>query len=295
MNKQNVSLLICTWMTLLPNLVLAVETINSNVSSEEVTKVKDIKSAVSKELSSFYAYRPNYIGYSAYNSINDDKGSLKFQLSIKYELLQDTNIFFGYTQKSFWSIQKPSAPFAENNFSPEAFYIFDNTKKTIKIQDYLPDYLKYVQFGVFRHESTGEAGSGSHGWNTSYIEPTFAFGKYFTVTPKIWIPAPFCSERTSAPDNPDIYKYYGYGEINAKYAFDDLAQLSATFRHGTEQGKYGIESKIDFGLKPIAKLLGIGINPNPTLFVQIWNGYGESLKNYNQNTTNLVIGITAIR
>lgn len=197
-------------------------------------------------------------------------------------------MFFGYTQKSFWSIQKISAPFSENNFSPELFYVWHNKTSAGR-------FLPHVQLGIARHESTGESGPGSHGWNTTYVEPTFQFGGHVSLIPRLWAPVFFLSKSTAAPDNPDIFDFFGYGDLTAIFAYDERTQLSTTFRHGTKGNAYGVQSQLDVGLSTITKLLGKTLPFNPTFFIQVWNGYGESLKKYNRNTTDVIVGISAIR
>ncbi len=282
-------------------------------SKEENAKAElpgDWSDIVENNIGKFTSYRKSYLGYSLYNDDSYDKGQLKFQFSFKYQLigspkkekkkdLPDENIlkdasdkenrkwfnnfYFGYTQKSIWSIQKLSKPFEENNYAPEAFYIYDNREHE--------SILKYIIFGIFRHESTGESGAGSHGWNINYIEPYFGLGENVVVSTKLWIPAFFMS-KSSAFEDPNMLDFYGYGELSAKWRFWKTSQLSSTFRHGTKRGKYAVEAQLDLDLN----VLGLkNAYFNPTLFVQVWKGYGETLKTFNKNTTDIIIGVSATR
>jgi outer membrane phospholipase A len=271
----------------------------------------------------FTSFRKNYIGYSVYNDDGSDKGELKFQLSLKYQLIglpdreklvcspekgtlkcvpgteqkitepdEDSrkwfnNFFFGYTQKSLWSIQKLSKPFKENNYSPEFFYIYDNTDN--KKND---NMLRYVILGIYKHESTGEGGAGSHGWNINYVEPFFQFGKDVAVSTKLWMPYFFIS-KDKAFEDPNMLDFYGYGELNAKWRFWKSSQLSTTFRHGLRRGKYGLETQLDMDLNAFGFKKNDYINP--AFFVQVWKGYGETLKTFDRNTLNIIVGISAIR
>jgi outer membrane phospholipase A len=69
----------------------------------------------SKDSGSFYPYLPTYIGYTTNHSDPENRYELKFQVSVKYELIEESDWYFAYTQKSFWSTQKLSAPFRESN------------------------------------------------------------------------------------------------------------------------------------------------------------------------------------
>lgn len=241
--------------------------------------------------SNFQSYRPSYFGYRLSHSDENNEDEIKFQLSLKYQLVEDvktdinivnavsSNWFFGYTQKSFWSIQESSEPFRESNFSPELF-------KEYTREDWSQDKaLKSIRFGFIQHESTGESGTGSQGWNISYIEPIFKFGK-LSVAPKIWVPALFQSKTDMAPDNPDIFDFYGHGEIKVYYVQTKRLSHSLMYRQGDNSDLYGFRWQTDYS----ARLL----DWTPKVFIQYWSGYGESLKDYNNKTTGLIVGLSAV-
>jgi len=265
---------------------------STTASAEEPLKTEPYF-GISKEDPLFKSYRPSYFGIRLNHSDKNYEGEVKFQLSLKYQLTdKDTlknmkwmnriskNWFFGYTQKSFWSIQEPSAPFRENNFSPEFF-------KEIDYNNWNDDNaLKLLRFGLFQHESTGEAGPNSHGWNRTYLEAVFKYGDLI-VSPKIWVPALFSSKEHAAPDNPDIFDYYGYGELTLYYQQSDNIIHSMTYRQGHNRDLYGFLWQTDFSLFSIGDW-------TPRLFVQYWSGYGESLIDYNHNTHGIVAGLSAV-
>lgn len=262
------------------------ETEKSNTPDEVLGRVGRITTT-------FYSYRPSYFGYTAYHSDDDAQGQLKFQLSLKYEIAKESNFFFGYTQKSFWSIQKTSAPFEESNFAPEFFYLKVRAGQSSGFM------FKSIQTGAI-HESSGEGGSASRGWNRYYVEPTFLFYRV-AVTPKLWAPLPPGDNDRGASDNPDIYRYYGYGELVVVYRSPDLGQHSLLYRRGQDRDKHGFQYQLDIKVGEIRCLFSDSERCSnddpwgPKLFVQWWSGYGESLKNYNRETRSLVVGISAIR
>ena len=247
---------------------------------------------VGDEDTNFKSYRPSYFGYRVNHSDENQEGEIKFRLSLKYQITQDDvtqdmplvnalarNWYFAYTQKSFWSIQESSQPFRESNFSPEFF-------KEIQYSRWdSDDVFKLLRFGLYQHESTGEAGVGSHGWNITYLEPIFKYGK-FTLAPKLWAPVFFRSKDKAAPDNPDIFDYYGYGEIKLFYEQTDDFKHSVMYRQGDNSDLYGFRWQTDFALR--------GRDWNPKIFFQFWSGYGESLKDYNNKTHGFVIGLSAV-
>ena len=266
------------------------------VLSPVLVSAEDLKSTslygIGDEDINFKSYRPSYFGYRVSHSNKDNEGEIKFQLSLKYQVTRSdvfedklyankvlSNWYFGYTQKSFWSIQKNSAPFRESNFSPEFF-------KEAHFSEWdSVDVFKFLRFGLYQHESTGEAGIGSHGWNLTYIEPVWKFSD-LTLAPKIWVPVLFTSKENAAPDNVDIFDYYGYGEIKLAYDQSRSLRHSLMYRQGKDSDKYGFQWQTDFAFN-WDKL-------NPKIFFQYWSGFGESLKDYNNNTNGLVLGLSAV-
>jgi phospholipase A1 len=238
-------------------------------------------------------YLPIYIGFTPYHSDSSNFGELKFQFSAKFEILSESEWYFAYTQKSFWSIQKLSQPFRESNFSPETFYQFKESDL---------DWLPAVQIGFFRHESTGEGGVGSHGWNTSYLEPIIHWNNLYVI-PRVWAPLLFNRDR-AAPDNPDIFRYFGYGNLTAIYGFKNYIQLSLALRYAPIDGSVTWEGQIDLSCRKISDITSKIINKsegkfckkvNPSLFFQGRSGYGEGLKTYNVKTSSLVAGISLVK
>ena len=100
----------------------------------------------------FKAYKSNYIIF------DPDDTEIKFQFSIKFQLASIAvienpwkfvdNFYFGYSQKSFWDVGEPSAPFADHNFNPEFFYAVGE----------LDGLLTGYRIGLLEHESNGEDG-----------------------------------------------------------------------------------------------------------------------------------------
>ncbi len=252
----------------------------------------NLPSRYSKNPGAFHSYLPTYFGYTVDNSDSDNVRELKFQFSVKYEVLENSDWYFGYTQKSFWSIQKSSAPFRETNYSPDTFWL---SKTGIS-------WMPVVQVGIYRHESTGEAGAGSHGWDITYLEPVFHWNN-LSIIPRVWAPSFIqgFNPNKSAPDNPDIFKYLGYGKLSAVYGKESVGQLSLSLQHATIDNSITWEAQADLSWKSIAevvnRIFGFGHSPewNPFYFIQARNGYGDGLKTYNVRTSSVVLGISLVR
>ncbi len=280
-------------LLLLACLVISVVSLQTASAFADDENQDHLPARYSSEADSFHSYLPSYMGYSLDNSVPGNKGELKFQFSVKYELIADTDWYFGYTQKSFWSIRKESAPFRETNFSPETFWL------------YKPEgisWLPVVQVGMYRHESTGEDGNGSRGWDLTYLEPAFHWNGIYVIA-RVWAPSVVqgFNKTKAAPDNPDIFKYQGYGRLTVIYGNDSDVQLSLSLQHAPTDNSIAWESQADVPWKTVAKILrplfGIDYIPkwNPSYFIQARNGYGEGLKTYNVKTSSVVFGVSLVR
>lgn len=274
------------------HVVLRVLMLGAFIFSSAVAQAEQFTFAplgIGEEDTNFKSYRPSYFGLRVSDTNKDNIGEVKFQLSLKYQITKHdvvsdmaffnpalSNWYFGYTQKSFWSIQRTSAPFREINFSPEFF-------KEIHFSDDNEDGFKFLRFGLYQHESTGEAGVGSHGWNTTYLEPVFKYGEV-TLAPKVWVPAFFLAKKHTAPDNPDIFEYLGYTDIKAFYEPNKSWHHSLSYRQGKVAKRFGVQWQTEYALS----------SSNAKVFMQYWAGYGESLKDYNVKTNGLVVGFSTV-
>ena len=173
-----------------------------------------IKQIISSSFEIF-PYKDNYFLPFTYD-LNEKKGreqgEAKFQISFKKPI---TYNFFGlnetiniaYSQTSYWQIYKESAPFRETNYKPEIYVLFPYVK------------LEHTALKAYKislmHESNGRENETSRSWNRVYIEGFFQVSKVF-ISAKAWTRIP-----DKKDDNPHIYKYYGYGEIEIAHIYRD--------------------------------------------------------------------------
>jgi phospholipase A1 len=80
-------------------------------------------------------------------------------------------------------------------------------------------------------------------------------------------------------DNPDISDYLGHYELLGIYKYDQY-QITNMVRHNFEKGNGAIELGFSFPLW--GRLRG---------FVQYFNGYGESMIDYNHKVQRIGLGI----
>ena len=235
-------------------------------------------------------YKPNYVLPLTYNSrpntdLQDqlDQTEVKFQISLKVPLakgvLGDGHLSFGYTQLSFWQAYNHdiSASFRETDYEPEL------TLAYLKDVDFWGFANRAVIFG-FVHQSNGRDLPLSRSWNRLYAQ--FVFERrnlYVSLKPWWRIPEEEKTDPTDTQgdDNPDIEDYAGRGEITTFYRAGRHSfglQVRNNFR--LEHNRSGVQ--LDWSM-PVYESLSV--------YVQYYNGYGESLVDYDQYVNRIGLGV----
>lgn len=215
-------------------------------------------------------YSPDYSGQDS---------ELVFQISAKLRLYR--GLYFGYTQRSFWSIldSDDSRPFRESDYNPELFY------RWIPGSD--PDDFWGLDLGI-EHESNGQSMPDSRSWNRIYAAPFLVDGPAVYYL-KLWYRIPEDDKEDpldpKGDDNPDIEDYYGYGELRWQRRLGEGHQLATMVRGNPAEAKGALQ--IEYTLP----------NRSDLFFYQlyIWHGYGESLLDYNDVVTRVGLGIALTR
>lgn len=203
-----------------------------------------------------------------------------FQLSIKYLLAEGvlgklSTIEVGYTNRSFWQAYNSdiSKPFRETNHEPELMFSW-------QLQD---QWLEHV--GVsFNHQSNGQTSSLSRSWNRIIFEGAKLSGKNIWFG-RAWWRWPEGKEGEpfdpSDNDNPDIDDYLGYGELHYLRVMNEHS-FTVMMRNNLQrdENRGALEISYSFPLTP--RIKG---------FVQYFNGYGESLIDYNVYQERIGFGI----
>jgi len=234
-------------------------------------------------------HRPTYLLPVAYNSrINNapyadtepglaaKHNEIKFQLSFKVPLVKGLlfgkgTMAFGYTQQSFWQAYNGnySSPFRETNHEPELLFTYPTNYRLFGMHGRLLTLS-------LNHQSNGRSDPLSRSWNRVMLD--FILEKddlYMSFKPWWRIP-----EETASDDNPDIEDYLGQFELRALQLYRDHS-LGIMLRNNLRQENRGA-LQIDYTF-PIKKRLNG--------YVQIFNGYGESLIDYDHSSNRIGIGI----
>jgi len=241
---------------------------------------------------SLYPHKPNYIIISnnlasqneapfeeAYpdRDVDFQPWETKFQLSLKVPLAHGLingqgDLYAAYTNRSFWQQfnNASSAPFRESDHEPEIWLSFRDDITLFGFHN------SVIRTGLV-HQSNGQAGSLSRSWNRIYADFIFEKGSWF-FSAKPWWRIP---EDIEDDDNPDIEDYLGKFEFSGLYkrgnhTFDFMVRnnLDSSDNHGAVQLNWSF---------PFTK--------NVRGYVQWFNGYGESLIDYDAYSNSIGVGI----
>ncbi|WP_228285080.1 phospholipase A [Acinetobacter rathckeae] len=224
-------------------------------------------------------YSPNPENRVPYQSL--DATELKFQLSLKAKVWENIfpnngDLWVGYTQSSRWQAYnaKNSSPFRETNYEPEASLVFRTNYKLFGLDGRLLGF-------TLNHQSNGQADPYSRSWNRVMLNLGLERGNFAMVI-RPWYRIP---ESASNDNNPDIENYVGRADITTFYKWNDH-QFSLMLRHtlkGGENSRGAMQFDWTFPIK--GRLRGQ---------LQYFNGYGESLIDYNHRANYVGVGVSLL-
>lgn len=220
----------------------------------------------------FGMYRDNYFitGIPTNKKITNHTADAKFQISIRQRLLKgvlpfNSFLMLSYTQKSFWNIYEESAPFGDNNYNPGLMLVNPIVRD---------NKLWGIGTFGFEHESNGRDSLDSRSWNYFTLSGVYFYNVCFSIQAKIWY-------GWIDGENRDLFEYKGYGLLALNYkSLDDKFGASIV----VNPCKKAINTQLELTFQPNKRA-------NQYLFVQWYQGYGESLLDYNQYTSMIRFGI----
>jgi phospholipase A1/A2 len=203
----------------------------------------------------------------------------KFQISMKTKALENIfgnngDLWLGYTQMSHWQVYNSdeSRPFHAVNYEPEAMLMFRTNYNVLGLNGRL--------LGIgFNHQSNGSSDPFSRSWNRVMFNIGFERDN-FVLMIRPWIRIP---EKSNDDDNPNITKYMGKGDITAFYNWRKQ-QFSLMLRHNLKTGSDAHGAvQFDWAFPITGNLKG---------HFQLFDGYGESLIDYNHRATYVGLGVS---
>lgn len=235
-------------------------------------------------------HEPTYIVLGGNWRGEGDYGA-KFQFSLKFRILNPDEVkktdwwekfYFGYTQTSLWDLEAESKPFRDSSYKPEFFWDDPGFSPLPSMET-----LAGLRMGL-GHESNGKDGADSRSINIAYVRPTFTFPS--TQRGFIWSFSPKLYGYVDRSDNPDIADYRGYGDFLFKLRKDDTWEFSALLRKGTQSSYGSMQLDASYPFRGFLRQL------NGYLYVQYFNGYGETILDYNRKLpSHIGVGLIVVR
>lgn len=253
-------------------------------------------------------FQPHKLNYFVTNGLpGDPAAQIKFQISAKFRVFEgnfnylENNVFplyFAYTQRSFWDIGKPSAPFGENNYNPELFLDYPVSENRFK--------LNHVVLSG-EHESNGRDGVESRSWNRLYV--LFSFGieskdglekkgvlrkEKYSGSLKLWQAYGYEDQDdylSSIGKNEKFLDYAGRGEVSFSIREVPIISLCPWLKNNQLDFKTRMFRDWDKGSYEIGYNQKI---PSTDFFVyiQYWDGFGESLQRFDKWDTKWKAGLS---
>jgi phospholipase A1 len=230
---------------------------------------------------------PNYLlAYSLRNDPNRSdlqgtNGGLQdqeavLQVSVKFPLWRrmlgtENDLMFSYTSQSWFQAYNSalSKPFRETNYQPEIFWRHYSGP-------HLPLGIHIAGWDLgYDHQSNGRSEPLSRSWDRILTRIPVDLPHSVSLEVRAWYRIP---ESDNSDDNPDIERYLGYGDIRTIWT-PNRNTFTALYRPAPEGPSF--EATWSY---PITKHL--------RLYTQYYNGYGESLIDYDQKVQRIGIGFT---
>ncbi|KGM57719.1 phospholipase [Lysobacter arseniciresistens ZS79] len=216
---------------------------------------------------------------AVHQSLKDTEA--KFQLSFKTKAVENLfgdngDIWMGYTQSSRWQVYNggdASRPFRESNYEPEVLAVF---RTGYSLGGW---HGRMAAIGI-NHQSNGRADPLSRSWNRVMVNIGLDRENWALMLRPWW--------RISDGDddeNPNIEDYIGRGDATLTYVRNGH-EFSLAARHSLRGG--------DDSRGAVQFDWGFPLTRNMRGHVQIFDGYGESLIDYDHRATHIGLGVSLL-
>tara|TARA_Y100001956_G_scaffold2885_1_gene2918 strand:- start:859 stop:1872 length:1014 start_codon:yes stop_codon:yes gene_type:complete len=237
-----------------------------------------------------YMRNPNNRPFDGLRAITEQEGEsldnfeVKYQLSLKVPVYTgfsdpDQAIYTAFTLKSYWQFYNKdiSSPFRETNYEPEVFWVNFLDDENVLWGDEMALVLG------LSHQSNGRSQPNSRSWNRIYANFIWE-NRGFVFSLKPWYRLPEDDKldvlEADGDDNPDIHKYMGHFEFSGVYRFKEH-EFGFMVRNNLHSDNRGA-LQLDWSFPIWGRLRG---------YAQYFNGYGESMIDYNADIERFGIGI----
>lgn len=218
----------------------------------------------------------------------------RFQLSFKYRIFDPdgwatelplgtllTGLHFGYTQTSIWDWSSDSKPFRDTTYKPAFFYEFGpyrhiGSRHTVTAQ------------AGYEHQSNGRDGTESRSIDTAFVKPSWRWD--IDHRTHVGASLKLFDYLDRDPTNRDIAKYRGHALMGVEIGNDEGWLLKAESYPGS---RGSLQLDLSYRLK---RRLLADAGAGGFLHFQYFNGYGESLIDFNRSgPAQFRIGFSIVR
>ncbi len=203
----------------------------------------------------------------------------KFQFSFKTKVAKrlfwgNGDIWIAYTQKAHWQLynEKLSRPFRELNYEPEVILNFATKYKLLEFDG------KMIGI-IFNHQSNGKVLPLSRSWNRVIIQAGFEKNNWKVLL------RPSVRLKDEEDENPKIADYVGRAEAIVVYNAG-RHQLSTVIAHSM---KFENGGKGSIQLNWVLPVIN-----NFKVMLQLSEGYGETLMDYNHRQTTIGLSLSLV-
>ncbi|HEY1109416.1 MAG TPA: phospholipase A [Opitutaceae bacterium] len=217
----------------------------------------------------------------------------KFQFSFDYRLATlhvseaerpaISSLRIGYTQRSLWDIEADSSPFYDTSYMPEVAVVTELPQPVSPTQ-----WLTWMGVRAgFQHESNGRDGNDSRSMNRAYFRARFILGSlaswYAVMLPEVH------GYIGGLENNPRIKDYRGYGRLQLYVGHGEGLALRLNVWAGKDFDHPSYQLDLTYPLQLR------WLNLESFLQAQYFDGYGESLRAYDQKSQAVRFGVGLVR
>lgn len=204
------------------------------------------------------------------------KQEAEFQISFSLPVIRHINsthwdIMAAYTHHSWWQVYNSawSKPFRETNYEPELFvrrYLAENVVMAGHLS------LRAYDMG-YVHQSNGQIQVLSRSWDRLFAR-AYARSEEWLFTATVWVRIP---ESVKEDDNPGIYDYYGFGNLNV---MRNVGRHTVSMEVPLQFSHLSVDFKYTYPWK------------NHLRWMLSWQyGYAHSLIEYDRSVNRVAVGL----
>lgn len=214
-------------------------------------------------------------------------GEAKIQVSLRSKvwenaLLPGADLWVAYTQQSMWQLwnRDQSAPFRSTDYQPEVIYVVPTPASWQSLP--LGWKWRMTQAGIV-HQSNGQPDPLSRSWNRVYAQAGL---ERRDLMFNLRLEHRLKTDNSVGDDNPDIQDYMKRAELQMMWT--PGRSTAAVAWRPSFSGKGSVQFDYSY---PVFRDRPDGLR----WYAQLFQGYGETLLDYNFKQTSLSLGLTIFK